>query len=125
VAYKSKKQSRNAVVSQEVLLHDLLRKAQNNASALAHSYDISGWPDRAWKMIDVAECIRGIAGQLNILARPVEPKPLEAVVGLRLRALLLRTHVRSLASANLTTLVPRLPEGPLTKEILQERYREA
>jgi hypothetical protein len=54
--------------SRESKLRALLKKAEIDAYALAHSYDIGGDFDHAWKLVSIGEYLREAASQLNEVA---------------------------------------------------------
>jgi hypothetical protein len=97
-------------VAQEATLLDLLHKAQRTVFAIAHGYDISGYRDRAWRLVGVGDCIRDAATRLNEIGHGAEPSKPDAVSGLLRRAVLLRKQMGGPAWANsgAAPLVPRM-----------------
>ena len=94
------------VPSQEDRLLDLLRKAEVNAYALAHGYDIGGHPDRAF--VALGERIRDTATDVSDLARPIEPHSAAPLYGLRSRAFSLRRLLRGPPGRVSAWRLPRL-----------------
>ena len=96
---------------------DLLKKAEIDAYALAHSYDISGDFDHAWKLVSIGEYLREAVSWLNEDAVHVlEPQDVTPAWGLKSRALSLRSRVHGPAWANsrAASLAPRRRDPPLT-----------
>jgi hypothetical protein len=93
--------------SQEEVLFDLIRGAETTAYALAHSNDLSGYPDRAYEMLVIGECLREATDHLDVLIHSVEAGRLKPF-GLKSRALLLRERLSGPAwvSAAAAPLVP-------------------
>jgi hypothetical protein len=77
------------------------------AYALAHSNDLSGYPDRAYEMLVIGECLREATDHLDVLIHSVEAGRLKPF-GLKSRALLLRERLSGPAwvSAAAAPLVP-------------------
>jgi hypothetical protein len=114
VAYSPTKRGAQSPASQESKLLDLLRKAEIDAYALAHSYDIGGDLDHAWRLVSVGEYLRDAANQLKDPVHIMQPPSVTAAWGLKSRALSLRSRLQGPASANsgAAPLVPRRG-GPL------------
>jgi hypothetical protein len=116
VRYSSTKR-RASAPSRESKLLDLLKKAEIDAYALAHSYDIGGDFDHAWKLLSIGEYLREAASWLNEDAVHVlEPQDVTLAWGLKSRALSLRSRVQGPAWANsrAAPLAPRRRGPPLT-----------
>jgi hypothetical protein len=76
--------------SGEAQLLDLLRKAETNAYALAHGCDVSGYADRAHRLIRLAERLGDAVVQVDELVQSVESCSKASVRGLKWRAHSLR-----------------------------------
>jgi hypothetical protein len=95
--------------SREGKLRELLKKAEIDAYALAHSYDIGGDFDQAWKFVSIGEYLREAANQLNEVAvHIVDPQNVTPAWGLKSRALSLRWRVHRTAWTN-STAAPLVP----------------
>jgi hypothetical protein len=108
VTYKPLKRQRDGdpVVSQEEALFGLLCQAEGCAYSLAHSYDIGGWPERAYVLVALGERLRDTAMDVSDLGRPVE-RHCAMPLGLRSRAFSLRRLLRG-------TAWPRPDVAPMT-----------
>jgi hypothetical protein len=97
-------------VAQEATLLHLLHEVQRTVFAIAHSYDIAGYPDRAWKLVGVGDCIRDAVMRLDDIGHDIVPRKPVTVSGLLLRAVLLRKQMGGPAWANsgAAPLVPRM-----------------
>jgi hypothetical protein len=118
VRYGSTKRGTSAPSPESKFL-DLLKKAEIDAYALAHSYDISGDFDHAWKLVSIGEYLREAASQLNeVAAHVLDPQNVTPAWGLKSRALSLRSRVHGPAWANsrAAALAPRRRGPPLTAE---------
>jgi hypothetical protein len=102
-------------VSQEKRLFGLLRRAEGYAYSLAHSYDIGGWPDRAYVLVALGERLRDTAMDVSDLDRPVEPHSATPVLSLRSRAFSLRRLLRG-------TAWPRQNVAPMTLRPSDEQH---
>jgi hypothetical protein len=107
VTYNPTKRRDDSFPSQEEVLFDLIRGAETTAYALAHSNDLSGYPDRAYEMLVIGECLREATDHLDVLIHSVEAARLKPF-GLKSRALLLRERLSGPAwvSAAAAPLVP-------------------
>jgi hypothetical protein len=119
MTYKPPKRQRDGdlAVSQEERLFRLLCQAERYAYSLAHSYDIGGWPDRAYVLVALGERLRDTAIDVSDLDRPVEPPSATPVLGLRSRAFSLRRLLRGTAwpPPNVSPMILRpSDEQPLT-----------
>jgi hypothetical protein len=95
--------------SRESKLRELLKKAEIDAYALAHSYDIGGDFDHAWKLVSIGEYLREAADQLNEVAvHIVDPQNVTPAWGLKSRALSLRWRVHGPTWTN-SRAVPLVP----------------
>jgi hypothetical protein len=104
-----------SVPSRERKFLDLLKKAEIDAYALAHSYDIGGDLDHAWKLVSIGEYLREAASQLNeVVVHIVDPQDVMPAWGLKSRALSLRWRVHGPAWTN-SRAAPLVPTrgGPL------------
>jgi hypothetical protein len=118
VTYSLTKKRSNSSLSQEEMLLDLLRNAENDANALAHSHDLGGHPDQAYRLIGVSECLREAALRMNVVVHGIEPRTSPQAFELRSRPLSLRKRLIGIAwiSANAAALVSgRIGPRPLTK----------
>jgi hypothetical protein len=97
MTYKPPKREKDGkpAASQEERLLGLLRQAEGYAYSLAHSYDIGGWPDRAYVLVALGERLRDTATDVSDLA--LEPQSAAPVLDLRSRAFLLRRLLRGTA----------------------------
>ena len=119
--------------SRESKLRELLKKAEIDAYALAHSYDIGGDFDHAWKLVSIGEYLREAANQLNEVAVHVvdDPQNVTPAWGLKSRALSLRSRVHGPAWANsrAASLAPRrrmaLPRGGCARYCLMSARRKS
>jgi hypothetical protein len=89
VTYNRTKRRDDSLPSQEEVLLDLICRAETKAYAIAHSNDLSGYPDRAYEMLVIGECLREATDHLDVLIHSVEAGRLKPF-GLKSRALLLR-----------------------------------
>jgi hypothetical protein len=116
VRYSSTKRGTSAP-SRESKFLNLLKKAEIDAYALAHSYDIGGDFDHAWKLVSIGEYLREAASQLNgVAVHILDPQNVTPAWGLKSRALSLRSRVLGPAWANsrAAPLAPRRRDPPLT-----------
>jgi hypothetical protein len=114
VAYNSTKRGTYPSLREREFL-DLLKKAESGAYALAHSYDISGDFDHAWKLVSIGEYLREAANQLNKVAvHIVDQENVTPACGLKWRALSLRWRVHGPERTN-SRAAPLVPtrSGPL------------
>jgi hypothetical protein len=74
VTYIPTKRTGNKGPSRELILLELLKKARADAFALAHGYDVGGYPDQAWRLVGVGDRIRDAIAQLNDISQVVAPK---------------------------------------------------
>jgi hypothetical protein len=107
VTYNPTKGRGDSLPSQEEVLLDLIRGAETKAYAIAHSNDLSGYPDRAHEMLVIGECLREATNHLDALIHSVEAGRLRPF-GLKSRALLLRERLGRPAwvSAAAAPLIP-------------------
>jgi hypothetical protein len=112
--------------SRENKFLELLKKAEIDAYALAHSYDIVGEFDHAWKLVSVGEYLREATSRLSEDAVHVlEPRDVTPAWGLKSRVLSLRARVHGPAWANsrAAPLVPKHRGSPLTAKKPRSRVR--
>jgi hypothetical protein len=112
--------------SRESKLLQLLKKAEIEAYALAHSYDVGGDLDLAWKLVSVGEYLREAASRLTEDAVHIlEVQDSTPPWGLKSRALSLRSRVHGPAWANsrAASLAPRRRNPPLTAKKHRSRVR--
>jgi hypothetical protein len=107
VTYNPTKGRGDSLPSQEEVLLDLIRGAETKAYAIAHSNDLSGYPDRVHEMLVIGECLREATNHLDVLIHSVEAGRLKPF-GLKSRALLLRERLGRPAwvSAAAAPLIP-------------------
>jgi hypothetical protein len=119
VTYSPTKQIAKAPPSQEEALLALLFQAETKAYALAHSYDIGGYRDRACRLMSVGEGIRDAALQMAGMGQPPGSPNKTAAWGLKSRALSLRTRLsgRVWVNSGVAPFVPGQTDmGPSPKK---------